>query len=119
MAHALQTFLPSARVHGVAAGLHLLVTFEQDLDDAELAAQLLDTGIKVHPLSWHRQLPGPPAWSSATREPPLTRSRARSGASAQPSTRQARAPDKISEDLDRWRTYDLGPTGRALPLAGR
>jgi GntR family transcriptional regulator/MocR family aminotransferase len=60
MAQALQTFLPAARVHGVAAGLHLLVTFEQDLDDQELAAQLLDIGIKVHPLSWHRRLPGPP-----------------------------------------------------------
>jgi GntR family transcriptional regulator / MocR family aminotransferase len=60
MAQALRTFLPSARVHGVAAGLHLLVTFQQDLDDEELAAQLLDIGIKVHPLSRHRRLPGPP-----------------------------------------------------------
>jgi GntR family transcriptional regulator / MocR family aminotransferase len=60
LAMALRTFLPSARVHGVAAGLHLLVTFEEDLDDQQLAAQLLDTGIKVHPLSWHRRLPGPP-----------------------------------------------------------
>ena len=60
MAQALTNWLPTARVHGVAAGLHLLVTIEEDLNDADLAAHLLDIGIKVHPLSWHRQLPGPP-----------------------------------------------------------
>ena len=60
MVQALTSRLPTARVHGVAAGLHLLVTLEEDLNDADLAAHLLDIGIKVHPLSWHRQLPGPP-----------------------------------------------------------
>jgi len=52
--------LPQARVHGVAAGLHLLVTLPDGHDDIALAQQLLDSGIKVQALSWHRQLPGPP-----------------------------------------------------------
>jgi len=53
--------LPSARVHGAAAGLHLMITFDWDdaLSDVELAGAALAAGVKVHPLSWHRQLPGP------------------------------------------------------------
>ncbi|MGV0813312.1 PLP-dependent aminotransferase family protein [Mycolicibacterium boenickei] len=52
--------LPSAEVTGVAAGLHLLVTLPEDVDDAALAEDLREAGVLVHPLSWHRRLPGPP-----------------------------------------------------------
>ena len=58
---ALREHLPSARVEGVAAGLHLLVTLPgaPDLDDAVLAGRARAAGVVVHPLSWHRQRPGP------------------------------------------------------------
>ena len=52
--------LPQAQVHGVAAGLHLLVTLPHGHDDIALAEKLLASGIKVQALSWHRQLAGPP-----------------------------------------------------------
>ncbi len=57
--------LPGARVHGAAAGLHLMVTFERKslgsgFTDVELAAAALQRGVKVHPLSWHRDRPGDP-----------------------------------------------------------
>ncbi|MDT7798258.1 MAG: GntR family transcriptional regulator / MocR family aminotransferase, partial [Actinomycetota bacterium] len=52
--------LPAARVHGAAAGLHLTVTFGSALDDVALAAAALAEGVKVQPLSWHRQRPGRP-----------------------------------------------------------
>ncbi len=48
----------SARVHGVSAGLHLLVSLPE-LDDAALAARARSHGVAVHPLSWHRQRRGP------------------------------------------------------------
>ena len=60
---ALAEHLPDARVEGVAAGLHLLVTLpgrSGDDDDTELAAALRRRGVVVHPLSWHRHRPGPP-----------------------------------------------------------
>lgn len=58
---ALRTELPAASVKGVAAGLHLLVTLpEGSADDTVLADELRDAGVLVHPLSWHRRLPGPP-----------------------------------------------------------
>jgi GntR family transcriptional regulator/MocR family aminotransferase len=53
---ALREYLPDGRVHGVAAGLHVLVTFEGD--DAALASRLADDGVRVHPLSRHRIGPG-------------------------------------------------------------
>jgi len=55
--------LPEARVQGVPAGLHLLITFPAragQVDDADLAERIHQAGVLVHPLSWHRQLPGPP-----------------------------------------------------------
>ncbi|MFG2616570.1 PLP-dependent aminotransferase family protein [Streptomyces sp. NPDC048507] len=53
--------LPGARVHGAAAGLHLMVTFDgAPFEDTDLAAAALGLGVKVHPLSWHRVRPGPP-----------------------------------------------------------
>ncbi|WP_433893477.1 PLP-dependent aminotransferase family protein [Streptomyces sp. CA-111067] len=49
-----------AVVHGAAAGLYLTVTFEGGFADTDLAAGSLERGVKVQPLSWHRQRPGPP-----------------------------------------------------------
>lgn len=55
---ALRRHLPSARVQGVAAGLHLLVTLP-GADDVELAERARAAGVLVHPLSWHRLGDGP------------------------------------------------------------
>ena len=52
--------LPAARVTGVAAGLHLLAMLPDAVDDVAVADELRDAGVLVHPLSWHRRLPGPP-----------------------------------------------------------
>uniref|UniRef100_A0AAU2K255 PLP-dependent aminotransferase family protein n=1 Tax=Streptomyces sp. NBC_00049 TaxID=2903617 RepID=A0AAU2K255_9ACTN len=53
--------LPGARVHGAAAGLHLMVTFDgARFADRDLASAALALGVKAHPLSWHRLRPGPP-----------------------------------------------------------
>lgn len=60
MIEAISEHLPGAVVHGAAAGLHLTVTYRADVPDTELAAAALARGVKCHPLSWHRQLPGPP-----------------------------------------------------------
>ena len=60
---ALREHLPQARVQGVAAGLHLLITFPGlDACDADLAEAILRTGVLVQPLSWHRQRPGVPGF---------------------------------------------------------
>ena len=60
---ALREHLPEARVQGVAAGLHLLVTFPGlDGPDSELAEAMLRAGVLVQPLSWHRQRPGLPGF---------------------------------------------------------
>jgi GntR family transcriptional regulator / MocR family aminotransferase len=58
--HGLREHVPHARVEGVAAGLHLLITLPGPADDTELARRLERDGVRVHPLSWHRQLDGPP-----------------------------------------------------------
>jgi GntR family transcriptional regulator / MocR family aminotransferase len=65
---ALREQLPEARVQGVPAGLHLLITFparagqldDGGLDDRDLAERIGRAGVLVHPLSWHRLRPGPP-----------------------------------------------------------
>jgi len=60
---ALRVLLPEARVQGVPAGLHLLITFpalDGQADDRELAERIHQAGVLVHPLSWHRQRPGTP-----------------------------------------------------------
>ena len=60
---ALREHLPQARVQGVAAGLHLLITFPGlDGSDADLTEAILRTGVLVQPLSWHRQRPGAPGF---------------------------------------------------------
>ena len=57
---ALREHLPDARVHGVAAGLHLLVGLPDGIDDADVAERALASGVAVQPLSYHRLHPGPP-----------------------------------------------------------
>jgi GntR family transcriptional regulator/MocR family aminotransferase len=60
MVGALRRELPSASIHGAAAGLHLTITLDGDgSSDIEVAVAALAAGVKVHPLSWHRQRPGP------------------------------------------------------------
>ena len=60
---ALREHLPEARVQGVAAGLHLLITFSgPNGSDADLAEAILRAGVLVQPLSWHRQRPGVPGF---------------------------------------------------------
>jgi GntR family transcriptional regulator/MocR family aminotransferase len=55
MIDAIRTHLPGAVVHGAAAGLHLMITFEATFADVDLAAASLARGVKVQPLSWHSQ----------------------------------------------------------------
>ncbi|GAA3387819.1 MocR-like pyridoxine biosynthesis transcription factor PdxR [Cryptosporangium minutisporangium] len=57
---ALHEHLPDARVEGVAAGLHLLITLPGDVPDTVLADEAAVVGVRVHPLSWHRMKPGRP-----------------------------------------------------------
>jgi GntR family transcriptional regulator/MocR family aminotransferase len=57
---ALAEYFPGARVHGVAAGLHLLVSLPDLVDDADLARRALAEGVAVHPLSWYRLDTGEP-----------------------------------------------------------
>ncbi|MDB1089263.1 PLP-dependent aminotransferase family protein [Streptomyces sp. ACA25] len=60
MTEALAKHLPGVRVHGAAAGLHLMITFEEGFSDTGLAAEALTRGVKVHPLSWHSVRPRGP-----------------------------------------------------------
>ncbi|MET0235726.1 MAG: PLP-dependent aminotransferase family protein [Kibdelosporangium sp.] len=60
MISALRTHLPGAVVHGAAAGLHLMITFDAGFEDVDLAAAALAQGVKVQPLSWHCQRPTRP-----------------------------------------------------------
>jgi GntR family transcriptional regulator/MocR family aminotransferase len=62
MLTAFRAHLPGAGVEGIAAGLHLLVTFPElgsDVSDTELAERLAQVGVRAQPLSWHRLRPGP------------------------------------------------------------
>lgn len=60
MIAAIRTHLPRARVHGAAAGLHLMISFDEPLSDTDLAAASLARGVKAQPLSWHYQQPNKP-----------------------------------------------------------
>jgi len=60
MIAAIGTHLSGAVVHGAAAGLHLMITFDADFADVDLAAAALEQGVKTQPLSWHTQLRRPP-----------------------------------------------------------
>ncbi|MFD7503147.1 PLP-dependent aminotransferase family protein [Streptomyces sp. NPDC059850] len=55
MIDAIGARLPGAVVHGAAAGLHLMVTFDAGFADTDLAAAALALGVKAQPLSWHSQ----------------------------------------------------------------
>jgi GntR family transcriptional regulator/MocR family aminotransferase len=55
MIEAIRAHLPGASVHGAAAGLHLLITFDAEFADVDLAAAALKRGVKTQPLSWHTQ----------------------------------------------------------------
>lgn len=57
---ALAADLPEAQVHGVAAGLHLLVTLPGGVDDEAVAERALEAGVLVQSLSSHRTGDGPP-----------------------------------------------------------
>jgi GntR family transcriptional regulator/MocR family aminotransferase len=51
----LREHLPQARVEGVAAGLHLLLTLPNlvgEVDDTDVADRIRHAGVLVHPLSW-------------------------------------------------------------------
>ncbi|MFC6161320.1 MocR-like pyridoxine biosynthesis transcription factor PdxR [Kribbella jiaozuonensis] len=60
MVTAIHNYLPTATIHGAAAGLHLTITLADTINDTELAASALAKGVKTHPLSWHSQLPHAP-----------------------------------------------------------
>jgi GntR family transcriptional regulator / MocR family aminotransferase len=60
MIAAIGTHLPGATVHGAAAGLHLMITLAEGVDDVALAAAALARGVKVQPLSWHGRMEGRP-----------------------------------------------------------
>ncbi|HWN31737.1 MAG TPA: PLP-dependent aminotransferase family protein [Pseudonocardia sp.] len=60
MIEAIAEHLPGASVHGAAAGLHLMITFDGAFEDADFAAAALARGVKVQPLSWHAQRAHPP-----------------------------------------------------------
>ncbi|WP_125775497.1 PLP-dependent aminotransferase family protein [Antribacter gilvus] len=58
---ALASHLPDATVHGVAAGLHLLVTLPEGIDDVAVSRRAADeAGVAVQALSSHRVGDGPP-----------------------------------------------------------
>lgn len=59
----LHAHAPQARIAGVAAGLHVMVTFpDREYDDEDVARALADSGVVVDPLSRHRMRPGPPGF---------------------------------------------------------
>jgi GntR family transcriptional regulator/MocR family aminotransferase len=97
---ALAALLPGAQVHGVAAGLHLLVTLPTSLrgqvvDDRRLAEELLEVGVVAHPLSWHRVAGGAPGLVlgyAATSPDRLQEAVARISKLLSRSGRQARSP---------------------------
>jgi GntR family transcriptional regulator/MocR family aminotransferase len=60
MIEAIEAQLPSATIHGAAAGLHLMITFDADFSDVALATAGLERGVKTQPLSWHSQRRQPP-----------------------------------------------------------
>lgn len=53
---------PEARIHGVAAGLHVTIEVPGcgELDDVELSTRIAHAGVLTQPLSWHRSRSGAP-----------------------------------------------------------
>jgi GntR family transcriptional regulator/MocR family aminotransferase len=78
--------LSQARVTGVAAGLHLLILLDGE-EDTVLAERAAAHGVLVHPLSWHRQRPGPPGLVL--------------GYAAQPPDRLTEAAERLGKALTR------------------
>jgi GntR family transcriptional regulator/MocR family aminotransferase len=60
MVEEVRRLLPQTRIHGVAAGLHVLVTLAEGIDDRDIAQRAVRAGVRVQSLSQHRQLSGPP-----------------------------------------------------------
>jgi GntR family transcriptional regulator/MocR family aminotransferase len=58
---ALARWLPDARPSGVAAGLHVLVTFPGGPSETELAARAAEAGVRIYPIVEHRIVPRPDA----------------------------------------------------------
>jgi GntR family transcriptional regulator / MocR family aminotransferase len=60
---ALRAHVPAARVHGVAAGLHLMVELPPEVDEAAIVAAAADASVGVYGVRAHRARPGagPPA----------------------------------------------------------
>jgi GntR family transcriptional regulator / MocR family aminotransferase len=61
---AMRSYLPQAQIAGIAAGLHLLVTFPSlaGVPDTALAERILRAGVLVPPLSWHWQRAAEPGF---------------------------------------------------------
>jgi GntR family transcriptional regulator/MocR family aminotransferase len=58
---ALRAHLPGLRVHGVAAGLHLLLELDSRADEKEIIAAAARLSVRVYGVRAHRaQHPGPP-----------------------------------------------------------
>jgi GntR family transcriptional regulator/MocR family aminotransferase len=57
---ALARELPDWRVGGVAAGLHLLASLPDDLDERGFLAAARERGLVLHGLGWFRVAPGSP-----------------------------------------------------------
>ncbi|MEU6881014.1 PLP-dependent aminotransferase family protein [Streptomyces sp. NPDC046712] len=96
---ALTARLPSVHVQGVAAGLHLLITFPEltgRVDDTDLSESLRGAGVLTHPLSWHRRTPGAPGLvlGYAAHPPDRLREAARRIAETVQSASRARAERK-------------------------
>jgi GntR family transcriptional regulator / MocR family aminotransferase len=58
---ALAAHVPAARVHGVAAGLHLMIELPPDTDEAALIAVAARRSVAVYGVGVHRGRTGPPA----------------------------------------------------------
>ena len=98
MVRTLRHLFPDGDVHGVAAGLHLVLTFPgRRFDEARVSAELRDLGIVVDPLSRHRIRSGPPGFvlGYAAHPADLTGTalrRLRDHLDASPATRAPHAP---------------------------
>ncbi len=55
---ALRSHLPAARIHGVAAGLHLMVALGGRADEPAIVAEAARRSVGVYPVAVHRARPG-------------------------------------------------------------
>src|SRR6202044_2081377 len=120
---ALREHLPEARVQGIAAGLHLLITLPERTgaaDDTELAERIGRAGVLVHPLSWHRLRPGPPGLvlGYAAHTPDQLREAARRIARALPGAGAAGLGPRLDEADQVARRVPEGAVAHAVGLVG-